>query len=70
MPAIDEARQRYLELVNLLHKWAPPSGYGKLTIEVHFQDGLPYRVVRVMGEESVLLRPAEPQPGASRSRSH
>ena len=70
MPERDEAAQRYLKVVALLREWAPPSGYGKLTIEVHFQDGLPYWAVRVMGEEFVLLRPAEPQPDALRSRSH
>ena len=70
MPERDEEPQQYLKLVTLLRQWAPPSGYGKLVIEVHFQEGLPCRVVRVLGEESVLLRPAEPQSDASRSRSH
>ena len=59
MPDRDKAAQRYLKLLALLRQWAPPSGYGKLTVEVHFQDGLPCRVIRVMGQESVLLRPAE-----------
>lgn len=42
-------------LLELIRRWAPPSGFGTLTLELYWERGQLRRLKRIVGEESVML---------------
>jgi len=42
-------------IASLVSRWRPPSGFGSVTIELHWRDGRLYRVERLNGRESILI---------------
>lgn len=38
-----------------LRRWRPTSGWGKLSVVITYEQGIPKFAKRVMGEETVLL---------------